>query len=113
MATAPIATYPEFWHHYLQEHSRPGTRACHYIGTSLAVLCLIAAAMAGSFWLLLAAIPVGYGPAWVGHIAVERNRPATFRHPLWSLVSDFRLYGAFLSGRLGAELRKAGITPAA
>ncbi len=104
-----IATYPEFWRYYLREHAKPATRAWHYLGTSLTILCLIAAAALRQPWLLLASIILGYAPAWIGHFTSEHNRPATFRYPLWSLVSDFRMFGVWLAGGLGRELGAAGI----
>jgi hypothetical protein len=97
-------TYGEFWPHYLAAHADPRCRALHYAGT-LAVLGLVLHGVAtGSRHSLIAAPLVGYGAAWFGHVVFERNRPATFGHPLWSVVSDFRMLGLFLSGRLGSEL---------
>jgi hypothetical protein len=63
----------------------------------------------GKLWLLPVALAAGYGPAWIGHFFVERNRPATFTHPFWSLISDYRMAWAWVTGRLGAELAKAGV----
>jgi len=106
---ARIATYPEFWHYYLREHAKPATRAWHYFGTSLTILCLLAAAVLRQPWFLAASVILGYAPAWIGHFASERNRPATFRYPVWSLVSDFRLFGVWLSGNLARQLEAAGV----
>ena len=62
------------------------------------------------FALLLAALVCGYAFAWVGHFFVEHNRPATFRHPLWSFRADFKMLGCALSGRLASELQRAGVS---
>jgi len=104
-----IESYRAFWPYYLREHTRPATRAWHYLGTALTLLCLIAAAALRQPWLLLAAVVLGYAPAWIGHFTSEGNRPATFRYPLWSLVSDFRMFATWLSGGLAAELERAGV----
>jgi hypothetical protein len=102
-------SFRDFWPHYLREHSRPSTRRLHYAGTGLVLLIAAAAAATGD-WRLLLALPVaGYGFAWFAHAAVERNRPATFTYPLWSLAADFKMWALWLTGRLGPELRRAGL----
>ena len=102
-------SFTDFWPFYLREHSRPRTRALHYAGTTLVVAIALFAAFSGRwFWLL--AIPLaGYGFAWFAHFAVEKNRPATFTYPLWSLAADFRMWWLWLTGRLGPELESADV----
>ncbi|MGZ8285486.1 MAG: Mpo1-like protein [Allosphingosinicella sp.] len=103
--------FRDFWPHYLREHKRPATRRLHYAGTGL-VLGLAVAALATWDWRLLVAVPpAGYGFAWLAHAAVERNRPATFTYPLWSLAADFRMAWLWATGRLDAELADAGVEP--
>jgi hypothetical protein len=99
-------TYAEFWPFYLREHARPATRAVHYFGTLAAIAVLVAAVVTRQWWWLIAVPFFGYGPAWVGHFFIEKNKPATFQAPVWSLLSDFRMCGLFLTGRLGHELMK-------
>jgi len=102
-------SYGEFWARYLHAHADPRTRALHYLGTLGAAALLAVAAITRDWHWLLAAPVLGYAPAWLGHMAFERNRPETFAHPAWSLLSDLRMVGLFLTGRLGSELRRAGI----
>jgi hypothetical protein len=104
-----IGTYREFWPYYLREHAKPETRLWHIVGTGAASVLLVAALVTFSGELFLAAAIVGYAPAWFAHFVIEKNRPATLRYPLWSLVCDFRMAGAWLTGELGRELRKAGV----
>lgn len=104
-----LTSFRAFWPYYLRQHARPQTRALHYLGTSLVVLVALFALWSGR-WLLLLALPVaGYFFAWLGHFAIERNRPATFTYPLWSLRADFRMWWLWLTRRLGPELDAAGV----
>jgi hypothetical protein len=111
MTSNRIVRYGDFWPHYLREHSRPITRAWHYFGTTSALGCLAAAIATTNPSFVLAGLVAGYGPAWIGHFFFEHNRPATFQHPLWSFISDFRMYGLWLAGRLGPELKRASVAP--
>jgi hypothetical protein len=110
MSDNRIPTYAEFWPFYLREHAKPVTRAWHYFGTTLALAALAALFATGQWYWLLGALLIGYGPAWIGHFFVEKNKPASFKYPLWSFISDFRMYFTFLSGGLGRELERAGVT---
>ena len=109
MEMRPITSYREFWPFYLGEHARPATRMLHCFGTSLAIVLVIFAGLFDEPWLLLAALLSGYGFAWLAHMLVEHNRPATFRYPLWSLLGDFHMCGLMWLGRMDAEVsRHAG-----
>lgn len=105
----PPVTFAEFWPFYLREHARPLTRALHYFGSSLVVLCAIVGTLTGRTALFWSMPVVGYAYAWLGHFAIERNRPATFRHPLWSFAADWRMWWLWLTGRIGPELDRAGV----
>jgi hypothetical protein len=95
-------SFGEFYHFYLREHSNITCRKLHFIGTGGVIALLILFFFTGNL-MVLAALPfVGYGFAWIGHFLFERNRPATFRYPYWSLLGDFRLFWDILSGRVVA-----------
>ena len=102
-------SFETFWPFYLREHSRPQTRALHYVGTTLVVAIAIYALITANWWLLLAMPVAGYFFAWVAHFGVEKNRPATFTYPLWSLGADFKMWWLWLTGRLAPELYRAGV----
>lgn len=101
---ARFASYEEFWPFYVQEHANSACRALHLTGTTCA-LAAVAAGLIFSPWWFAAAPLAGYAFAWIGHFAFEKNRPATFEYPLWSLRADFRMYRYMWTGRMRDELR--------
>ncbi|NDG83618.1 MAG: DUF962 domain-containing protein [Proteobacteria bacterium] len=105
------SNFKEFWPFYLSQHSNRICRILHVFGTTLAVAfvagCLITACFS---WLPLALV-LGYGPAWIGHFGFEKNRPATFKYPLWSFRADFKMLGLFYTGKLEAEFFAFKIEP--
>ncbi len=103
MRDRKLKTFEGFWPYYLGEHLHPTNRALHFIGTSLVYGMVALALVQSPRWLAVAPF-VGYGFAWIGHFFVERNRPATFTYPLWSLRGDFRMHARMLTGRLRLDL---------
>lgn len=89
----------EFYPYYLSEHQDPTCRRLHFIGTALLFFILGAAFFYGNYWILLLIPVVGYGFAWVGHFFYEKNKPATFKYPFYSLASDFVLFYDLLTGK--------------
>ena len=92
-------TFAEFYPFYLSEHANRTSRRLHVIGTSIALVLLVAALLTQYWRLVAAALLQGYGLAWLGHFAFEHNQPATFRHPILSLMGDWRLWWEVVSGK--------------
>lgn len=91
----------EFYPYYLSEHQNTTSRILHFTGTGLLLIVAVSALVLGEFmWLLLVPV-IGYGFAWVGHFFFERNKPATFKYPFYSLASDFKLFFDILRGKQG------------
>ncbi len=104
-----IKTFREFWPFYLVEHRSSVNRYLHFFGTFLTLIVYGAAVVHMSWKIVLLAPVLGYFFAWVGHFCVEKNRPATFTYPLWSLMADYWMFFYFMTGRLGKEFKRHGI----
>jgi hypothetical protein len=100
VAIKPFRRFSDFYPFYLGEHTNRTCRRLHFIGSCLVLAVLATALITLNGWLLLALPVVGYGFAWVGHLAYEKNRPATFRYPLYSLMGDWVMFKDILSGRI-------------
>ncbi len=93
-------SFAEFYSFYLSEHSDVNCRRLHFIGSVLVLVAVLYAVLT-TRWLVLLAVPViGYGFAWVGHFFFEKNRPATFTYPLYSLMGDWRMFKDILVGKV-------------
>lgn len=96
-----FTSFEEFYPFYLGEHSNRTCRRLHFVGSGLVLGVIVAVVIGrlGPLWLL--SIPViGYGFAWVGHFVFEKNRPATFTYPVWSLIGDWVMFGEMLTGKI-------------
>ena len=93
-------SFQEFYPFYLSEHSDKTCRRLHFIGSALVLLLLSYILLTGSLVLLLLLPVVGYGFAWVGHFVFEKNRPATFKYPLYSFMGDWVMFKDLLTGKI-------------
>jgi hypothetical protein len=99
-AKAGFSSFADFYPFYLSEHSNRASRRLHFAGTTLALAFLVQAIESLNAWWLLAALVAGYGFAWAGHFFFEKNRPATFRHPWYSLAGDWVMWKDIIVGRI-------------
>lgn len=105
-AEAKIKTYAEFWDFYVAEHSAPLTRRLHFVGTTLGIVLLVWIVRSGNWYYLPLCFLVGYAFAWFAHFFVEHNQPATFKYPLWSFASDYKMVWFMLTGRMNREVER-------
>ncbi|MBK8813084.1 MAG: DUF962 domain-containing protein [Acidobacteria bacterium] len=101
-----IKNYSEFWDFYVGEHRDPVNRLLHFIGTTLAMVLLVWFIATGRYLLLPVVLVAGYGFAWVGHFFVEKNKPASFKYPLWSFISDYKMVFYMLTGKMNREVER-------
>jgi len=106
-----MGSFREFWPFYLGQHRKRLTRSLHFFGTDAVAIAMIVAALRREPRLLLVGLTLAYGIAWTSHLLIEHNRPATFEHPIWSLMADWKMWGLRVTGRLDAELRRHDIEP--
>jgi hypothetical protein len=94
------STFAAFYPFYLSEHSNPTCRRLHFVGTSLALLLFVTGIVRGQPWYFLYGLLCGYGFAWIGHFGFEKNRPASFKQPLYSFMGDWKMWFQILTGKI-------------
>lgn len=104
MADREFETFEEFWPYYVSEHREKATRILHFVGTTAAIGCVAGAVVFRKKWLLAVAPVAGYGFAWASHLFIEKNKPATFKYPAWSLRADFVMWWKMVRGEMQAEV---------
>jgi hypothetical protein len=104
MADPTIEDFEQFWDFYVGEHKKKSTRLFHFVGTTAAIGCVAGGLLTKRRWLLLMAPIAGYGPAWISHFFIEKNKPASFKYPLWSLQADFVMWWKTIKGEMQAEV---------
>ena len=100
IAQTRFSSFTEFYLFYLGEHRNATCRALHFIGTSVALSLLILALVTSTLWLIAVAVVQGYAWAWVGHFGFEKNKPASFKQPLYSFMGDWVMWFQLLTGKI-------------
>lgn len=98
MTEQKFKTLKEFYPYYLTEHKNLTSRVLHFIGTGLVILSVFTGILFHEWRFILATPFLGYGFAWIGHFFFEKNKPSTFKYPMFSLASDFLLFWELLTG---------------
>lgn len=106
MSENKIKTYAEFWDFYVAEHRQPLTRLFHFIGTSLGLVLLFWIVQNGNWIYLPLCFAIGYAFAWFSHFVIEKNKPATFKYPFWSFISDYKMMFYMLTGKMNSEVER-------
>jgi len=101
-----FSSFEEFWPFYVSQHSKKATRWMHFGGTAGAAAIVSAAILRRRPETALLAPLLAYGLAWFSHAAIEKNAPATFSHPFWSLRADFRMFARMVTGRMDGEVAR-------
>lgn len=100
MSTQSFSSFAEFYPYYLQEHANVTCRLLHFIGSCLVLGVIVLTIFTAQYNYLFALPVIGYGFAWLGHFFFEHNRPATFKHPLYSLMGDWVMFKDILIGKV-------------
>ncbi len=106
MTEREYKSFAEFWPYYVSEHSKTATRALHAIGSSAGLILMLVVIAIGKWWLFPLGLVAGYGFAWVGHFFIEKNKPATFKYPLWSFRGDWKMLAFMIAGRMEKEIQR-------
>jgi hypothetical protein len=93
-------TFAEFYPFYLGEHQHPTCRKLHFIGSSLALVCLLAFLRTGRWQMVILGLFIGYAFAWAGHFGFEKNQPASFKQPLYSFMGDWKMWWQLLTRQI-------------
>jgi hypothetical protein len=99
-------TFQSFYPFYLSQHQNPICRTLHVIGTALLLSVLTFSMLSGELKLLFSLPVIGYGFAWIGHFIFEKNRPATFKYPLYSLMGDFKMFWDVVTGKISLRSKE-------
>lgn len=95
-----FSTFDAFYPFYLSEHSNRICRRLHFVGSTLTLVCLSMLAITGKPQYFLYGLLCGYGCAWVGHFGFEKNKPASFKRPLYSFMGDSVMYKDIWTGKV-------------